>query len=199
MLTVEQAWQMLEEADLVCSAAEVDRAIEELAVAVSARLRERFPLVLCVMNGALYFGGRLLPLLHFPLTLDYVHASRYGDEVAGSEVRWKVEPPAQVRGRAVLVLDDILDEGETLAAIKARVLAMGAISCDVAVLTDKMLDRAKPIEADFVGLRVPDRFVFGCGLDAYGLWRNLPTIHALKPGHALPRAWSDDAAPVGQA
>lgn len=188
MLTVEQAWRMLEEADLICSAAEVDRAIENLAAAVSARLRERFPLVLCVMNGALYFGARMLPLLHFPLTLDYVHASRYGDDISGREVRWKVEPPAHVRGRAVLVLDDILDEGTTLAAIKARVLAMGATSCDVAVLTDKMLDRPKPITADFVGLRVPDRFVFGCGLDAYGLWRNLPAIHALKADHVLPEA-----------
>lgn len=182
MLTVEQAWRMLDEAELIRSAAEVDQAIDRIAEATSSRLRERFPLVLCVMNGALYFCGRLLPLLRFPLTLDYVHASRYGDGVDGREIHWKVEPPAHVRGRAVLVLDDILDEGTTLAAIKARVLALGAASCDVAVLTEKTIDRPKPVAADFVGLQVPDRFVFGCGLDAYGLWRNLPAIYALRNG-----------------
>jgi hypoxanthine phosphoribosyltransferase len=180
MLTAEQAWKMLDESDLVCSAAQIDRAIEQLAEAVTAEFRDRYPLVLCVMNGALFFCARLLPLLRFPLHLDYVHASRYGDEIDGRHVRWKVEPGEAVQGRHVLVVDDILDEGDTLAAIKAKVLERGAASCRVAVLTDKIRPGAKPIVPDFVGLRIPDRFVFGCGLDAYGLWRNLPAIHALK-------------------
>src|SRR5690606_19796016 len=124
--------------------------------------------------------GKLLPLLRFPLTLDYVHASRYGDGIDGREIHWKVEPPPHVKDRAVLVLDDILDEGATLAAIKERVLAKGALSCDIAVLTEKRTGRPKPVHADFIGLEVPDRFVFGCGLDAYGLWRNLPAVYALK-------------------
>jgi hypoxanthine phosphoribosyltransferase len=180
MLTAEQAWKMLDEADLVCSAEEVDRAIDRLAVEITARFRDAYPLVLCVMNGALFFCGKLLPLLRFPLHLDYVHASRYGAEIDGRSVRWKVEPGDMVRGRAVLVLDDILDAGDTLAAIKAKVAERGAASCHVAVLTDKLTGRPKPIEPDFVGLRIPDRFVFGCGLDAYGSWRNLPALYALR-------------------
>jgi hypoxanthine phosphoribosyltransferase len=180
MLTAAQAWKMLDEADLVCPAAEVDRAIEQVAEAITAEFRDRYPLVLCVMNGALFFCARLLPLLRFPLHLDYVHASRYGDEIDGRHVHWKVEPGDTVRARHVLVVDDILDAGDTLAAIKTQVLERGAASCKVAVLTDKIKPNAKPITPDFVGLRIPDRFVFGCGLDAHGLWRNLPAIYALK-------------------
>lgn len=171
---------MLDESDLVCSAAEIDLAIEQIAGAVTGEFRDRYPLVLCVMNGALFFCGKLLPLLRFPLHLDYVHASRYGAEIDGRTVRWKVEPGELVKGRAVLVVDDILDAGDTLAAIKAKVVERGAASCHVAVLTDKVTGRPKPIDPDFVGLRIPDRFVFGCGLDAYGSWRNLPAIYALK-------------------
>jgi hypoxanthine phosphoribosyltransferase len=182
MLTAEDCWKMLDEAELVCPAEEVERAIRRLAGEITAEFRDRYPLVLSVMNGALFFGGQLLPLLRFPLHLDYVHATRYGEAIDGRQVRWKVEPGEAVRGRAVLVLDDILDEGDTLAAIKARVLERGAASCRVAVLTEKLKRTPKPIAPDFVGLRIPDKFVFGCGLDAYGAWRNLPAIYALKRG-----------------
>jgi hypoxanthine phosphoribosyltransferase len=180
MLTAAEAWRMLDEAELVCSAEEVERAIRRVAGEITAEFRDAYPLVLSVMNGALFFCGQLLPLLRFPLHLDYVHATRYGDDIDGRQVRWKVEPGEGVRRRAVLVLDDILDEGDTLAAIKAKVLGRGAASCKVAVLTDKIKPGPKPIRPEFVGLRIPDKFVFGCGLDAYGCWRNLPAIYALR-------------------
>jgi hypoxanthine phosphoribosyltransferase len=180
VLTAEQAWKMLEEADLICSAEEIDRAIERLAAEITVEFRDRYPLVLCVMSGALFICGRLLPLLHFPMHLDYVHASRYGDEINGRHVLWHVAPDDRVKDRHVLVVDDILDEGNTLAAIKAKVLERGATSCQVAVLTDKAKTKPKPVVPEFVGVQIPDRFVFGCGLDAYGSWRNLPAIYALK-------------------
>ena len=184
MLSAEEAWRMLNDAEVVCTPAEVEQAIGRLGDEISARLRDRYPLVLCVMNGALFFCGKLLPLMRFPMTLDYVHASRYGDGLDGRDIRWKVPPPPHVKDRAVLVLDDILDEGATLAAIREQVMALGAASCDIAVLTEKRTGRAKPVKADFIGLEVPNLFVFGCGLDAYGLWRNLPAIYALKEGKA---------------
>jgi hypoxanthine phosphoribosyltransferase len=177
----EQAWQMLQQAELVCEAQQVEQAFGRLADAISADLRDDFPLLLCVMNGAVYFCGRLLPLLRFPLTLDYVHASRYGEGLDGREIHWRAEPQNYVKGRVVLILDDILDEGVTLAAIRERVLALGAAQCRIAVLAEKDTGKPKPVQADYVGVRVPDRFVFGCGLDAHGLWRNLPAIYALKP------------------
>ena len=93
---------------------------------------------------------------------------------------WKVEPKGNVAGRVVLVLDDILDIGDTMLAIRQRILALGAEAFYSAVLTDKQKGQAKPIYADFVGLSLPDRYVFGCGMDAHGIWRNLPAIYALK-------------------
>ncbi|HSW83278.1 MAG TPA: phosphoribosyltransferase family protein, partial [Usitatibacter sp.] len=79
-----------------------------------------------------------------------------------------------------LVVDDILDEGITLAAIRKRLLEMGAREVFAAVFADKDIGHDKPVYADFVGVTVPNRYVFGFGMDAYGLWRNLPSIYALK-------------------
>ena len=131
------------------------------------------------MGGAVVFAGQILPLLRFPLDFDYVHASRYGAATSGSAIQG-VRPPDLVKGRAVLVLDDILDHGETMAAIRVGLLQLGAASVHSAVLVEKKLDIKKPTSADFVGLRIPDRFVFGCGMDAKGYWRNLPEIRAMK-------------------
>jgi hypoxanthine phosphoribosyltransferase len=179
-LTADEAWKMLDEADLVVPEADVEAAIAKVAADITVDYHDRYPLVLSVMNGAMYFCARMMPLLRFPLHLDYVHASRYGDELEGRGVRWKVEPQEFVKDRHVLVVDDILDVGETLAAIKAKVLERGAASCRVAVLADKRIGRPKPVTPDFVGVELPDRFVFGCGLDAHGSWRNLPAIYAVK-------------------
>ena len=180
MLNVDQARRMLEQADLLCPKEQVEAAIEQLGAQLCKDFQRAQPLLLCVMNGGLYLCGRLLALLDFPLHLDYVHASRYGDGVDGHEIEWKVAPPPYVKGRSVLVIDDILDQGITLAAIREQVMNLGAKSCHVAVLAEKLNGKNKPVKADYVGLQVPDRFVFGCGLDAYGAWRNLPAIYALK-------------------
>jgi hypoxanthine phosphoribosyltransferase len=174
------AWRFLEQSDLIASAQEIHAAVQRVASQISAELAERYPLVLVVMGGAVVFAGQLLPLLRFPLDLDYIHASRYGAETRGANLEWRVTPPAAVRGRAVLVLDDILDGGQTMAAIRARLLDLGAASFHSAVLVEKRLARKKPIRADFVGLEIPERFVFGYGMDAKGYWRNLPEIRAMR-------------------
>lgn len=174
------AWAFLEASDPVCSEAEVEQAVGRLAQAITARFARAYPLVLAVMGGAVVFAGQLLPRLRFPLDFDYIHVTRYGAATQGGGIDWKVEPPQSVRGRAVLVLDDILDGGETMHAIRERLLALGAESFHSAVLVEKKLARARPMNADFVGLAIPDRFVFGCGMDARGFWRNLPEIRAMK-------------------
>lgn len=174
------AWQCLRTADLVCTAEEVSHAIRDLAGNISGELGGKYPLVLAVMGGAVYFAGQVLPLLPFPLDFDYIHVTRYGGATVGARIDWRVPPPASVQGRTVLVLDDILDGGQTMVAIRDRILELGATEFYCAVLAEKRLPGAKPIRADFVGLRVPDRFVFGCGMDARGLWRNLPEIYALR-------------------
>jgi len=179
-MTPQEARRMLAEADLVCPAEAVDLAVLRLAREIREALADSYPLALTVMGGAVIFAGQLLPKLDFPLECDYLHATRYGTELSGSELNWIVEPRKAVAGRTVLLLDDILDEGLTLAAIKKKMLALGAAACYLAVLCEKETGREKPVAADFVGLTLPNRFLFGCGMDARGAWRNLPAIYAVK-------------------
>lgn len=174
------AWSMLNEAELLFGRSEIETAIDRIASGVRDVLADRFPLVLPVMGGAVVFAGWLLPHLEFPLELDYLHATRYGQATEGGGIDWRALPKKEIKGRSVLVLDDILDEGFTLAAIRQKLLDLGAAEVRIAVLAEKDLPRTKPVRADFVGLRVPDRFVFGMGMDAHGLWRNLPAIYAMK-------------------
>jgi hypoxanthine phosphoribosyltransferase len=175
-----RACDLLEQSELLYPEEQVQAALRKVAREINAALAEAHPLVLSVMGGAVVFSGQLLPLLDFPLDFDYVHVSRYGDARQGGRMHWKVEPRETVRGRTVLVLDDILDEGHTLAALRERVTELGARRFYSAVFADKRHGREKPIRADFVGLEVPDRFVFGYGMDIEGAWRNLPAIYALK-------------------
>jgi hypoxanthine phosphoribosyltransferase len=175
-----QARSILQEAELIRSADEVQAALQRVAFAINAALSDQHPLVLSVMGGAVVFTGQLLPLLDFPLDFDYLHVSRYGNEKRGGELHWKVAPRENVRDKVVLVVDDILDEGETLHAIRQRVMELGASKFYSAVFADKQNGKVKPIHADFVGLELPDRFVFGYGMDIHGAWRNLPAIYAVK-------------------
>lgn len=171
---------ILRDAELLFSAEEVHQAVLRVADMVNRTLADSDPLVLSIMGGAVVFSGQLLPLLTFPLHFDFVKASRYHSQTQGQELVWKVPPPDAVRGRTVLLLDDILDEGITLAAVRDRCLELGATQVFVAVLADKLLGRDKPIHADFIGLEVPNRYVFGCGMDVHERWRNFPGIYALK-------------------
>ncbi len=166
----------------MCPAATVSEAIARLAREITARLADSFPLVLCVMRGGVIFTGQLLPQLRFPLELDYVEVTRYGISTRGGELSWRMAPGQAVAGRAVLVLDDILDEGHTLAAIREKLVALSASRVFIAVLSEKETGRPKPVKADFIGVKLPNRYVFGCGMDVKGAWRNLPEIYALKEG-----------------
>ena len=176
----EEAMRLLQEAELLCPADQVEREVERMAAEITKALASDFPVVLSVMGGAAIFTGRLLPRLAFPLEFGAIEVTRYNNDIQGREITWRLPPRDNVRGRTVLVLDDILDEGITLAAIRKRLLEMGALKVYSAVFADKAIGRDKPIQADFVGVTVPNRYVFGFGMDAYGLWRNLPGIYALK-------------------
>jgi hypoxanthine phosphoribosyltransferase len=176
----QEARKVFEEADLVCSAEKSALAVRRVADEITARLRDANPLVLAVMGGAVVFTGQLLPQLTFPLDFDYLHVTRYGDVTTGGQLAWIVEPRADVAGRVVLVVDDILDEGVTLAAITQRLREQGASEVLSAVFADKNLGRSKPIAADFVGVHLPNRYVFGFGMDVKGAWRNLPAVYAVK-------------------
>ena len=179
-MKIVQIQDVLRQAELLCSADQVQAALHRVAGQIKEKLSDQHPLVLSVMGGAVVFTGQLLPLLDFPLDFDYVHVSRYGDARHGGVMHWKVAPHESVRNRVVLLVDDILDEGHTLAALRQRVLELGASRCYSAVFADKRHGRAKPVKADFVGVELPDRFVFGYGMDIEGAWRNLPAIYAVR-------------------
>ena len=179
-MDLQKAKAMLEGADVIHDEGAVQTALGEVAAAISERLADKYPLVLCVMTGGVIFCGQLLPKLDFPLDFDYLHATRYGPETQGGKISWRMAPWTPVKGRTVLVVDDILDEGVTLAAVKDSLIRLGAAEVLLAVFADKLNGKQKPIHADFIGLTVPDRFVFGYGMDVDNAWRNLPAIYAMK-------------------
>ncbi|MDP2826872.1 MAG: hypoxanthine-guanine phosphoribosyltransferase [Sulfuritalea sp.] len=179
-MSPQDAQRIFDEADLLCTAEESALAVRRVAAEVSQRLRDANPLVLAVMGGAVVFTGQLLPQLAFPLDFDYLHVSRYGDVTTGGQLAWIVEPRCAIAGRVVLVVDDILDEGVTMAAIVKRLQEQGAAEVLSAVFADKNLGRAKPVAADFVGVHLPNRYVFGYGMDVKGAWRNLPAVYAVR-------------------
>jgi len=172
--------QYLAQAELIHSDVAVNQAIFAIATQLNRDYGGESPIVLCVMGGAVFFAGQLLPKLQFPLELDYVQASRYHGGTEGKTLQWMVKPKDNISNRKVLILDDILDEGVTLSEIVAQCSLLGASEVKTAVLVEKNLIKSKPIKADYVGLYVPDRYVFGCGMDVFGWWRNLPAIYALN-------------------
>lgn len=175
-----EARALLAHAEQLLAPDAVEQAVARVAGEITAALCEEQPLLLAVMRGGVVFAGHLLPLLQFPLDFDYVDATRYGEATRGGELNWRVDVPPTVRDRTVLVVDDILDEGHTLAAIRRRLLDAGARRVLIAVFADKQLPRPKPVAADFAGVQLPDRYVFGFGMDVCGLWRNLPAVYALS-------------------
>ncbi|NVK40412.1 MAG: hypoxanthine-guanine phosphoribosyltransferase [Oceanospirillaceae bacterium] len=174
--------QVYAEADLLHSAEEVEASIDTMAEAISAELGDRNPVLFSIMNGGLVIGGKLLTRLEFPLESSYLHATRYRNSTSGHELEWKVPPMIEFRDRPVLIIDDILDEGHTLAEIIDYFRREGAGEVYTAVLIDKVHDRKAraDLKADFVGLETVDRYVFGYGMDYKGYWRNAPGIFAVK-------------------
>ncbi|MGH8273707.1 MAG: hypoxanthine-guanine phosphoribosyltransferase [Gammaproteobacteria bacterium] len=165
--------------ELVHSSEAVQSAIARQAAELRLRFADACPLVLVLMQGAVYYAVWLTLALAIPLELDYVDVGRYGDGHAGGALGWRRPPSKRVAGRSVLVVDDIFDEGETLAAVCAACNEAGASAVHTAVLARKRHDRARAAAPDSAALEVPDRFIVGCGLDYAGRWRNLPALYAL--------------------
>jgi hypoxanthine phosphoribosyltransferase len=158
----------------------IHAALDRMAMGITAAMADTLPVVLCVLTGGIIPTGHLLTRLAFPLESDYLHATRYRSETSGKEVQWVSEPGISLAGRTVLVVDDILDEGNTLAEVIRFCTGSGAAQVYSAVLIQKRHDRCNPaVQADFVGLEVDDRYVFGFGMDYKGYLRNLNGIFAL--------------------
>jgi len=164
----------------------VTAAFDRMANAITATLNGTLPIVICVLNGGIIPTGHLLTRLAFPLETDYLHATRYRGKTTGErEIAWLCKPHLPLQGRTVLLVDDILDEGHTLKAISEYCRDSGAAQVYTAVLVEKHHDRrVTGMTADFIGLAVEDRYVFGCGMDYKGYLRNLNGIFTLGDRHA---------------
>lgn len=172
--------QVLQQAELLFDAADIELAIDKLAQRLTERLGDASLLVLCVMQGGLMFTGKIMSLLPLDAEFDYIHATRYGNNTSGDAIEWLAYPNKKLENRTVLILDDILDEGYTLAAIEQYCRDQGAEDVISAVLLQKKHDRLKAgLYCDFVALEVDDRYVFGYGMDYKGKLRHLNRIYAI--------------------
>jgi len=179
-MTLDEVEMVRRNADLIFDKGAVDAALDRMARDIVRTLADSNPVMLCVMSGGLVPTSELFTRLDIPVELDYLHATRYQGTQGGQELKWMARPVHALKGRTVLVVDDILDEGITLAAILDYCRDQGAVAVYSAVLVEKQHSRKAPgLKADFIGLEVEDRYVFGCGMDYHGYWRNLPAIYAV--------------------
>ena len=179
--TVPSLAEALTRSDVLFKRDELESVIADIGRAIDATLDGERAVFLTVMNGALMFGAQLALSIRTDLEFDYVHATRYRGATSGHDLRWLREPTAALEGRTVLLVDDIHDEGHTLKAVRDDCLRRGAKRVPVATLCRKVHGRCvEGIQSDFNGVELPDRYVFGYGMDYYEQGRNLPAIYALK-------------------
>ncbi len=179
-VSLEEVRKVRREAECLWNQQQVEQALDEMAEALSEQIADSHPLLLAVMTGAVIPAGYLLTRLDFPMQIDYIHATRYGQQLTGGTLEWIARPRHSLSGRTVVIVDDIHDEGGTLQALHEWAQEQGAKEVITVTLVTKLHQRKVGPEADFNALTVPDRYVFGFGMDYKGYLRNLPGIYALR-------------------
>lgn len=159
---------------------DVEELIEDMADVITEEMYLSNPIILCVMNGGLMFTSQLMANMTFPLEFDYCQVSRYGNDEVGGELKWKKCPEIDMKDRTVIICDDIFDTGHTMVAISDYCKAHGAKEVKIAVLVNKTARNEVELKPDYCGANIPDLWVFGCGMDDSGYWRNLPEIRYMK-------------------
>lgn len=177
----EKVKQVMERATCVFTKAEVDAALDRMAKEMKQCLCDKNPVFLCVLLGGVVPLGNLLPRLDFELEINYIHMSSYAGTTQRGELFCKAKPSISLEDRTVVIVDDILDTGVTLRATTEFCLQEKAKEVLTAVLIDKRKPRkVNGLErADFTGLVMDDRFVFGYGLDYDEFLRNAPGIYVV--------------------
>ncbi len=167
-------------ASCLYTADQVQVAIDHMAVAIHAKLAESNPILLSVLTGANMVTEQLCKRLQFPLQVDSLHVTRYRDATSGGKLEWRKFPEHALSARTVLVIDDILDEGATLAGIVDYCKSQQCQRVFTAVLVNKIHNRKlAPIKADFIGMDAEDFYLFGSGMDYKGYLRDAPGIFAV--------------------
>ena len=182
---IDKMKDVLAQAECLYDLSAIEQALDRMAEAIAQKMHNDNPLILCVMIGALIPTGHLLTRLSFPLEVDYIHATRYRSTTRGGDLHWLVEPRQSLKDRTVLIVDDVLDGGITLAAIIDYCKQAGAKKVCTAIMVNKVRERDPGVsfEPDFVGLEAEDRYLFGFGLDYEEQLRNVPGIYAVNQAH----------------
>jgi hypoxanthine phosphoribosyltransferase len=182
METADKIKSVLEKAQCLYSFDEINAALDQMANKITQHLKDKNPLILCVMTGALITTGHLVTRLHFPLEIDYIHVTRYRGTNRGGDLHWLVEPRQSLKDRSVLIIDDIMDGGLTLSAIIDFCKQSGASDIRTAVMVSKNRRREPGVnfEPDYVGVTTEDKYLFGFGLDYEEYLRNVPGIYAVE-------------------
>lgn len=178
--SMKQLQQILDNAEQLYSLVQIDEALDNIAKLLNQQFSDSNPLILCVMNGSVITTGHLLPKLTFPLELDYIHVTRYGDKTVGGDLNWLHQPASELKDRVVILIEDIFDQGVTLEALRQYCDQAGAKSVSCVTLIDKIHSNKMGKSPEFVGLTVPDRYIFGFGMDYKSYWRNAPGIYAIS-------------------
>ena len=168
------------ESDCICDSKRLNEALDTLAEKITLDLKDKDPIILCVMTGGIIPVGHLATRLSFPLQIDYIHATRYRGETSGGELHWVQEPSISLQDRNILVVDDIFDEGITLLEIDKYCKEKGAAKVYSTVLVNKIHNRKVDFKPDYIGLELEDRYLFGFGMDYKNYLRNVNAIHAVK-------------------
>ena len=184
-MTEEEAQNIYKQSTLLADLGDVSRAADRIANGVSSKLEKSFPIVVAIMNGGLLPLGLILTKLDFPLETDYIHPTRYNNSITGGKLKWIRKPPRYFCGRTILLVDDVLDNGKTLEEAVRACESTGAKRVLTAVLVEKDIPQRKGlIKSDFCGLKLPDRYLFGCGMDYKKSFRNAAGIFALPADHS---------------
>jgi len=172
-----------ENADCVITKHEISTAIDEVSRKLTEDIGSQVPIFLSVMKGGLVLTAELMQRMQMPMELDYIHIDRYRNKTQGNELRWHKEPDIDLTNRLVIVIDDIFDEGHTLQAVLDYCKQSNAGKVISVVLLKKQLQQKHiELEPDYVCVNVVDRYVFGCGMDYKGFWRNLDAVYAVSEG-----------------
>jgi hypoxanthine phosphoribosyltransferase len=171
---------ILKQSSILYSSREIHLAIKNIAEEINQDIQSDVLHVLTVMNGGLFFSAHLIPLLKHTIHHDYIHATRYGNKANGGLVHWIKDPDNTIKGKNILIVDDILDEGITLSEIISKCKKMGAKNIFYTALFNKLIDKEKAILPSYHILNVPNKFVFGFGLDYKGFGRALPDLHIIN-------------------
>jgi len=176
------SWKdILNHSECIANDIQVSQAIDSLANSISTDFADKNPIVLCVMNGGLFLTSELTKRLNFPLRIDYLHATRYRGDITGKDLQWLKMPAVNLASEHVLIVDDIYDEGITLKEVHEKLKQQNPASLKTLVLVEKNHQRKQAgFTIDYVGMKLEDKYLFGCGMDYLGHWRHLPKIYAIE-------------------